>query len=92
MKLKSTLCKVLLLAFRVWVISILRDHFPLYFRRYVRVQNVTSLAARTSMGQSNAVIDSVLVEVGQPGGDVHGENVVYLEMGVDWISPRSKVT
>lgn len=44
------------------------------------------------MGQSNAVIDSVLLEAGQLGGEVTGENVVYLEMGVDWTSSRSKVT
>lgn len=61
------------------------------YDRYVQVQNVTSLAARKSMGQSNGVIDSVLLEAGQPGGDVAGEHVVYLEMGVDWTSYRSKV-
>lgn len=60
-------------------------------RRYVLVQNVTSLAARESMGQSNSVIDSVLLEAGQPGNEVVGENVVYLELGVDWTSFRSKV-
>ena len=43
------------------------------------------------MGQSNSVIDSVLLEAGQPGDDVVGENVVYLELGVDWTSYRSKV-
>lgn len=59
--------------------------------RYVLVQNVTSLAARKSMGQSNSVIDSVLLEAGQPGEEVVGENVVYLELGVDWTSYRSKV-
>lgn len=59
--------------------------------RYVLVQNVTSLAARKSMGQSNGVIDSVLLEAGQPGDEVIGENVVYLELGVDWTSYRSKV-
>ncbi|CAN0308728.1 unnamed protein product, partial [Laminaria digitata] len=59
--------------------------------RYVLVQNVTSLAARKSMGQSNSVIDSVLLEAGQPGDEVVGENVVYLELGVDWTSYRSKV-
>lgn len=59
--------------------------------RYVQVQNVTSLAARKNMGTSNGVIDSVLLEAGQPGGDIVGENVVYLELGVDWTSLRSKV-
>lgn len=59
--------------------------------RYVQVQNVTSLAARKNMGTSNGVIDSVLLEAGQPGGDIVGENVVYLELGVDWTSVRSKV-
>lgn len=55
------------------------------------MQNVTSLAVRANTGQSNAVIDSVLLEAGQPGGEIQGENVVYLEMGVDWMSTRSKV-
>lgn len=59
--------------------------------RYVQVQNVTSLAARKSVGHSNAVVDSVLLEAGQPGGDVAGEHVVYVELGVDWTSFRSKV-
>lgn len=59
--------------------------------RYVQVHNVTSLAARKNMGTSNGVIDSVLLEAGQPGGDIVGENVVYLELGVDWTSLRSKV-
>lgn len=59
--------------------------------RYVQVQNVTSLAARKNTGTSNGVIDSVLLEAGQPGGDIVGENVVYLELGVDWTSSRSKV-
>lgn len=57
----------------------------------MRVQNVTSLAVRADTGQSNAVIDSVLLEAGQPGGEIQGEHVVYLEMGVDWMSTRSKV-
>lgn len=43
------------------------------------------------MGQSNAVIDGVLSEAGQPGGEVRGEHVVYMELGVDWTSTRSKV-
>lgn len=60
--------------------------------RYVQVHNVTSLAVRKNMGTSNGVIDSVLLEAGQPGGDIVGENVVYLELGVDWTSLRSKVT
>lgn len=59
--------------------------------RYVQVHNVTSLAVRKNMGTSNGVIDSVLLEAGQPGGDIVGENVVYLELGVDWTSLRSKV-
>lgn len=59
--------------------------------RYVQVQNVTSLAARKNMGTSNAVIDGVLLEAGQPDGNIVGENVVYLELGVDWASVRSKV-
>lgn len=59
--------------------------------RYVQVQNVTSLAARKSMGQSNSIIDSILEEAGQSGGNVTGEHVVYLELGVDWTSFRSKV-
>ncbi|CAN0253600.1 unnamed protein product [Hapterophycus canaliculatus] len=59
--------------------------------RYVQVQNVTSLAARKNTGTSNGVIDSVLLEAGQPGGDIVGENVVYLELGLDWTSSRSKV-
>lgn len=54
---------------------------------------MTSLAARKSMGQeSNSVIDSVLLEAGQPGGNVRAEHVVYLELGVDWTSYRSKVS
>lgn len=55
------------------------------------MQNVTALAARKSMGHSNAVIDGVLLEAGQPGVDLKGENVVYLEVGVDWSTTRSKV-
>eukprot|EP00903_Cladosiphon_okamuranus_P015230 g14076.t1 len=60
--------------------------------RYVQVHNVTSLAVLKNMGTSNGVMDSVLLEAGQPGGDVVGENVVYLELGVDWTSSRSKVS
>ncbi|CAN0327010.1 unnamed protein product [Ectocarpus sp. 12 AP-2014] len=60
--------------------------------RYVQVQNVTSLAQRRNMGTSNGIIDSVLLEAGQPGGDIAGENIVYLEVGVDWTSSRSKVS
>lgn len=57
----------------------------------MQVQNVTSLAQRRNMGTSNGIIDSVLLEAGQPGGDIAGENIVYLEVGVDWTSSRSKV-
>ncbi|CAN0177148.1 unnamed protein product, partial [Ascophyllum nodosum] len=60
--------------------------------RYVQVQNVTSIAARKRGGQSNGVIDSVLLQAAQPGGQVKGEHVVYLELGVDWTSYRSKVS
>ncbi|CAB1120814.1 unnamed protein product [Ectocarpus sp. CCAP 1310/34] len=60
--------------------------------RYVQVQNVTSLAQRRNMGTSNGIIDSVLLEAGQPGGEIAGENIVYLEVGVDWTSSRSKVS
>ncbi|CAM9912967.1 unnamed protein product [Ectocarpus fasciculatus] len=60
--------------------------------RYVQVQNVTSLAQRRNMDTSNGIIDSVLLEAGQPGGDIAGENIVYLEVGVDWTSSRSKVS
>lgn len=55
------------------------------------MQNVTALEARKSTNHSNAVIDSVLLEAAQPGGDVVMENVVYMELGVDWTSSRSKV-
>lgn len=57
----------------------------------MQVQNVTSLAQRRNVGTSNGIIDSVLLEAGQPGGDIVGENIVYLEVGVDWTSSRSKV-
>ena len=67
------------------------DLVLLFSPRYVQVQNVTSIAARKRGGQSNGVIDSVLLQAAQPGGQVKGEHVVYLELGVDWTSYRSKV-